>query len=376
VNAKVEGTVSVNPKVLFILKYREASGGSYDNCWSDQDRYAVGAKKELSSGLLNSAKFIVDMLEQEHIDVKLVQVVDNNSIDREVSIYKPTHVIIEALWVVPEKFDVLQRLHPNVQWIVRGHSELPFLAQEGIAIKWITKYVRHHNVSFAANSSHSVSDLRAIIKAANPDWSHEKVSEKVPYLPNYYPHNKKNPAYDKKRESGYLDVACFGAIRPLKNQLIQAVAAIKYADMVGKSLRFHTNATRVETQGGAVLTNLEALFEATPQHQLVKHPWMPHDEFLRLLRHMDVAMQVSFSETFNIVAADCVVSGLPIVVSPEISWVTSWCQAEPANSEDIVLKLIKANDWRLRLAMKVLNLRGLRHFCEGSRKRWVKYLSA
>jgi hypothetical protein len=52
-----------------------------------------------------------------------------------------------------------------------------------------------------------------------------------------------------------------------------------------------------------------------------------------------------------------------------------WCQAEPTNSEDILLKLLKANDWRLRAAMKVLNLRGLRHFCEDSNRRWVKYLN-
>ena len=334
----------------------------------------MGAKKELSSGLLNSARFIIDMLKHDGIDVELVQVVDNNDIDREVTKYKPTHVIIEALWVVPSKFEVLQRLHPNVQWIVRGHSELPFLAQEGVAVSWITQYVQYQNVKFAANSEHSVRDIRIIVKAANPTWSYAKVVEKVPYLPNYYPHHIRVPAVKKKPESKFVDIACFGAIRPLKNQLIQAVAAIEYANLEKKTLRFHTNATRVETQGDPVLRNLEALFEATP-HQLIKHPWMPHEEFLKLLKQMDMGMQVSFSETFNIVAADCVVTGLPIVVSPEISWATSWCQAEPTNSEDILLKLLKANDWRLRAAMKVLNLRGLRHFCEDSNRRWVKYLN-
>lgn len=365
----------MNPRVLFVLKFRESSGGSYSNCWSPQDEATVGAKKELSSGLLNSARFIVDMLESIHIDVHLVQVIDNNDIDREVTNYNPTHVIVEALWVVPSKFEVLQRLHPDVQWIVRSHSELPFLAQEGVAINWLTKYVQYTNVKFAANSENSVRDIRAIVKAANPTWSQAKVVEKVPYLPNYYPYNLKVPAVKKKLESTFVDIACFGAIRPLKNQLIQAVAAIKYADLEGKILRFHTNATRVETQGESVLRNLEALFEATP-HELIKHPWMPHEEFLKLLKLMDVAMQVSFSETFNIVAADCVVTGLPIVVSPEITWATSWCQAEPTSSEDILLKLLKANDWRLKLAMKVLNLRGLRHFCEDSKRLWVSYLTA
>ena len=35
-------------------------------------------------------------------------VVDNNGIDKEITEYKPTHVFIEGLWVVPEKFDVLK----------------------------------------------------------------------------------------------------------------------------------------------------------------------------------------------------------------------------------------------------------------------------
>lgn len=360
-------------KVLFIIKYRESSGGGY-NSWNDQEAIE---NKELSSGLLNSARFVADMLRQAGIEVKLVQVIDNNDIDREVSLYKPTHVIIEALWVVPSKFEILQHLHPNVQWIIRGHSELPFIAQEGVAINWITQYVQYENVKYAANSEHSMQDIRAIIKAANPTWSHEKVVEKVPYLPNYYPYNKKiSDHHHKKRESEFIDISCFGAIRPLKNQLIQAVAAIEYAELRGKILRFHTNATRVETGGENVLLNLEALFKAAKPHQLIKHPWMPHEEFLKLLQQMDIGMQVSFSETFNIVAADCVVSGVPIVVSPEISWATSWCQAEPTSSEDILLKLLKANDWRLKFIMKVLNFRGLSYFCENSKHHWIKYLTA
>jgi len=360
-------------RVLFILKYRSISGGSYANCWSEQDKVAVSLNKELSSGLLNSARFIVDMLEKEHVDVKLVQVIDNNSIDKEVALYKPDVVVIEALWVVPSKFEVLQRLHPNVQWIVRGHSELPFLAQEGVAVSWITQYVQYQNVKFAANSEHSVRDIRIIVKAANPTWSYAKVVEKVPYLPNYYPHHIRVPAVKKKPESKFVDIACFGAIRPLKNQLIQAVAAIEYANLEKKTLRFHTNATRVETQGDPVLRNLEALFEATP-HQLIKHPWMPHEEFLKLLKHIDISLCVSFSESFCIIAADSIIAGVPIVGSSEIEFLTSWSQADTTDSDDIVMKMLKTRDWRLKAALKVLNYRGLKSHCEKAKKLWLAQL--
>jgi hypothetical protein len=84
------------PRVLFICKQRPASYGA-------------------SYGLLNSCRFLCNALHKMGVEAKLVEVLDNNSIDREVSQYKPTHVFIEALWVVPEKFDVLIPLHPHVK---------------------------------------------------------------------------------------------------------------------------------------------------------------------------------------------------------------------------------------------------------------------
>lgn len=355
----------MEPKVLFILKFRDGYS-DYGN-----HPYSYGTGKGLSSGLFNSAKFVVDMLLKSGVETKLVQVTDNNDIDREVHNFRPTHVIIEALWVVPEKFDVLQRLHPHVKWIIRGHSEIPFLANEGIAIKWITQYVHFKNVFIAANSESSLRDMRHVISASNPDWSERMVDEKVIYLPNYYPHWIR---YEKPHhERVFLDVASFGAIRPLKNQLIQAVAAIRYAQLTGKQLRFHINATRNEQGGNNVLKNLRALFDAT-EYELVEHPWMPHHDFLKVLGRMDILLQVSFSETFNIVTADAVTMSVPVVTSPEITWVSSLVQAVPTSSRDIVDKMFIADDWRFRWFIKKLNFIGLRRYSEASRHRWLYYL--
>jgi hypothetical protein len=51
---------------------------------------------------------------------------------------------------------------------------------------------------------------------------------------------------------------------------------------------------------------------------------------------MDICMQVSFSETFNIVSADSVVNAVPIVVSKEVTWATNHCVADPTDSGSIV----------------------------------------
>ena len=94
-------------RVLFILKRRE----DFDAVTHSH----IG----LSTGLYNSAKFMDDMLTSNSITSNLEVAIDNNCIDRLVTKHKPTHVIIEALWVVPTKFSVLCKLHPDVTWIIR-----------------------------------------------------------------------------------------------------------------------------------------------------------------------------------------------------------------------------------------------------------------
>jgi len=92
-------------KILFILKKRSIySDGNYTN---------------VNSGLYNSATFVNDMLLSNKVKTNLVQVVDNNEIDKYCHQYRPDIVIIEALWVVPEKFEILQKIHPNITWVIR-----------------------------------------------------------------------------------------------------------------------------------------------------------------------------------------------------------------------------------------------------------------
>lgn len=322
-------------KIQFILKHRETY-------YSGEDDYSCGYGL-LHSGLFNSARFVREMLESIGYDTDLVHVLDNNCIDKEVTRFKPDIVIIEAYWVVPEKFDVLVKLHPNVKWVIRNHSRLPFLANEGIAMDWSIKYAAHKNVFVSSNADNTNEEMRVIIANAYPDMPIEELDYKCPYLPNYYPiddvYEKINRCDRKNKE--VLDIGCFGAVRPLKNQLIQAVAAIKFANRMGKQLRFHINSTRMENKGDQVLKNLRLLFAALP-HELVEHDWVPHSEFLDIIASMDIGMQVSYTETFNIVTADMVSRCVPVVVSNEVEWISSIFHADPNSSDDIANVLEKA----------------------------------
>jgi hypothetical protein len=317
-----------------------------------------------SSGLLNSAQFVVDMLNQSGIPAKLVQVVDNNDIDRKVFQYQPTHVFIEALWVVPEKFAVLTKLHPTVKWIVRVHSDVPFLAEEGIAVEWLFGYLQFPKVSIALNKETTFKNFAALA----PQHS------RVLYLPNYYP-----PPPDigpTKPNKNVFRVGAFGAIRPMKNQLLQAMAAIRFADSKNLTLEFNINSTRPEGYAGSsVLRNLEALFADT-NHKLVEHEWMSHKDFLHVMSQMDVALCVSMSETFCIVAADAITTGVPLICSDQIPWASSVSIVPTTDADKIIKKMNNLIGPFMRPIMYRWDRIGLNNYVANSKKLWLKYLRA
>lgn len=335
-------------RVLFITKQRELN----------TEGYSYGG---LSSGLLNSATFMAAMLQSNHIEARVVQVIDNNEIDKEVSSYKPTHVFIEALWVVPSKFEVLTKLHPKVKWIVRLHSDVPFAAMEGIFMDWVFQYIKYPQVTVNVNSSVMYESLTHLIP-----------NSKLVYLPNFYPVGEQIALPVQKQ--GHIDVGCFGAIRPLKNQLIQAVSAIKFGNLIDKQIRFHINIGRNEQNGSPVLRNIQNLFANQLKHKLVEHPWMPHQEFVKVIQQMDICMQMSFTETFNIVTADAVNENIPVVVSPAVNWISPVYQADPLSVNSQVGKLLIA--YKLSpTGVQEVNKEGLRKYNQASQHKWLDYLA-
>jgi len=54
---------------------------------------------------------------------------------------------------------------------------------------------------------------------------------------------------------------------------------------------------------------------------------------------MDIGMQVTLSETFNIVGADLISQGVPLLGCSELPWIVKEAQANPVDSYDIFEKL-------------------------------------
>lgn len=366
------------PRVLFILKRRHT--GPY-GAWNFSPD-----GKPLPSGLSISAKQMALALDELNIPNSLVQVVDNNCIDREVTAFRPTHVIIEAFWVVPEKFDVLRKLHPNVKWIVRNHSKSDFLSHEGGMVGWAIDYVQR-GVTLACNSPEATADFKRLAVQVGADPSN------VVYLPNYYQAGAQPGFFGwlkikffkalrylglsckKRPETDTISIGCFGAIRPLKNHLHQAMAALEFAGAMGLKLRFFINATRVEGKAEPILTSLRQLFKRYPAHELVELPWMDHSDFTLVTRSMDIVMQVSNSETFNIVAADAVKHGVPVLVSDEVPWLDYEYHANPNSVKHIAYKLSSIWDVLGTKRIQQDQLAQLQRYSSGSKGRWWFFLN-
>src|SRR6202034_3480608 len=99
------------------------------------------------------------------------------------------------------------------------------------------------------------------------------------YAPNYYPLTSNPPRSIQKPMPDPIKIGCFGSIRPLKNQLVQAIAAIRVAYSVGRGLEFHINGSRIEGQAQPIMKNLIQLFAGMPRAVLVQHPWLSHAAF-------------------------------------------------------------------------------------------------
>lgn len=333
-------------RILFLLKQSDTYGN-----------YSSNTSK---SGLLNSAKLTAGQITKYlGIPTQVDICVDGNEVDKYVTAYKPTVCIIEAIWVTPIKFTELIKIHTTVQFIVLVHSSVAFLSNEGMAITWLRQYPNIKNVTVAFNSFGTSNEF-AEIGVSNI------------YLPNVYcdvsmmqvpkPYIKGNP----------LSVGCFGAIRPFKNQLIQAFAAIILAEKLNSHLLFNINSTRPEQGGEPTLKNIRALFSGRSNCALVEHDWSDREQFLALVSTMDIGMQVSFSETFNIIAADFVLELVPIIVSSEIWWMPDTQQASLYSTDDMVSKMLYGLNHQSSVIKK--NIKAITKYNSNSLAIWNSYL--
>jgi hypothetical protein len=240
---------------------------------------------------------------------------------------------------------------------------MPFLGIESsVSMKWIAEY------SLLTNVFISVNDLR--LKNELEFYLSTITSKEILFLPNYYPQDFK--PFNKDFDKDTIDISCFGAIRPFKNLLTQALASIEFCKRLNKKLRFHINDGRIEVNGNNVHTNLVHLFSKLDENfELILHPWANRENFLNIcLKEIDIGLQVSFTETFNLVTADLLSQGVPVIGSSEIPWMNEKYFCNPTDANDIirVLNIVYKNPI---LNIEENNL-SLIEYTEKTKKVWLE----
>jgi len=273
-----------------------------------------------SSNYLNSLG-IVSNIEELDKHTEIIDIVKK---------YKPTDVIIESLWVPPLFFACNLEKFKDIRWYIRLHSDISFLFTETYAMEWIMQYQNlnreNKNIQIASNNLNFVNNIQ------------KALGYNIIYLPNLY--ETELNITEKNIDNDIIDIGCFGALRQLKNQPFQALSSILFTESIGKTLRFHINATESDLDNNIIFRNLHNLFSAS-KHFLVFHKWLPHSEFLKLISTMDIGIQLSFNETFNLIVCDFLSQGVPILISDSINWGPDFYRCSSNQTTDVIKFLDK-----------------------------------
>jgi glycosyltransferase involved in cell wall biosynthesis len=150
-------------------------------------------------------------------------------------------------------------------------------------------------------------------------FMHKVYGARVLHLPNLYEMDRVARKRDEPHDRDVVNISSFGALRPQKNHASAAAAALMIARERGVRLRFHVNTNRNE--GGATILNaVQGLFTGLRWAELIEVPWCSWPAFRRVVADMDLALQVSMTESFNLTTADAVAEGVPAVVTDSIEW--------------------------------------------------------
>lgn len=312
----------------------------------------------LGVSALNTAK----VLRNNHISTDVWAILGCKTIEDRIRTAspRPTHVIISAPWLPTLDLQNLIFRHHDIQFAVVCHSNVGFLQADPQAIKNFREDLDLEqgalNFTAAGNSKRFC------------HWIREAYVRPCTELPNLYFMEHEFPRQHRPWQGGVLRVGAFGAVRPLKNHLTAAAAALELAANLNTEVEFHINVGRVEG-GYTVVRAIHAMLDGTPNVTLVEDPWLHWPLFRKLVRSMHVMIQPSYTESFNMVTADGAAECVPSVVSDAIEWAPIEWQANVDEAMDVARKArTLVFDPRAGTdgfaALRKHNERGVRHWRE------------
>lgn len=268
-----------------------------------------------------------------------------------------SHAVISAPWLTGYDVTHLIDAFPQIQFVILSHSNVGFLQADPGGVELFRRYAEiarsYKNLKVGGNSA----------RFAN--WFESAYGEKCVCLPNLYPvKNKPAKMWDGKVP---LQIGAFGAVRAEKNFMTAAAAALVIHRRLGVSVELHMT-TGGEVRQSTVLRAIREMVSDMPGFTLIDHRWKTWDRFIALVETMDLMIQVSYSESFNMITADGISVGLPSVVSPAIYWAPKQWHADPDNAVEVAevgIELLKGDERkRGYYALRAHNAASLHYWME------------
>jgi len=236
-----------------------------------------------------------------------------------------THVVVSAPWISSGELVRIAQAHPEVMFAVVSHSNVGFLQADPRAIALLRE---------GSDLERALPNFRVGANAASlRNWWQATYRTPMLLLPNMYPFE---PVRNRRMWSGgTLRIGCFCAIRPYKNVLTAAAAALEVGVRLRASeLEFWISGGRTEG-GGTIAQAIHEMYVNVPRAKVVANQWESWPRFLETVGSMDLLMQPSYTETFNMVTADGIARGVPSVVGEAIAWAPKNWRAATDEARDL-----------------------------------------
>ncbi|MGH9581308.1 MAG: hypothetical protein ACRD4O_00030, partial [Bryobacteraceae bacterium] len=233
------------------------------------------------------------------------------------------HVMISAPWIPAHELQALANALPETQFAVNCHSNVGFLQADRNGTKLLREVIE---IELGTFNVHAAGNSRRFCEWLRAAWG-----APCAYLPNLYCLDARRVQLHRPFCGGTLRIGVFGATRPLKNLMSAAGAALQIAREMRAPLELWLSAGRAEGGGETVLASIKELLQGLPNVSLVLNGWQSWPKFRQTVAHMNLLLQPSYTESFNMVTADGVAEGVPSVVSPAIDWAPADWKADADN---------------------------------------------
>lgn len=272
------------------------------------------------AGLGIASSAAISVLVRAGIEAAALGVVDGYDLeDKLKSEPNVTHVVLVAPWVDIPFVEGLARRMPHISFTMTTHSDVAFLQSDTFAMRCMvlgaTAQQNTRNFTVSGNSMRFC------------HWFEAAYGVHCQYLPNLYPLPATMPSRSVAKPKASIDIGLFGATRYYKNMLTGAAAAL----VVSRGdLPVNLWISGGREEGGPAVTGaVREMLNGQSRLTLKVSEWQPWEEFRQTVSQMDLLLQPSFSESFNMVTADGASQGIPSVVSPAICWTPKYWQADP-----------------------------------------------